>query len=273
MTSTRLLRLLHMVSLVAISMAHGGRAGAVARWPEPLRVCADPNNMPFSNARREGIENRLAALLGHVLRRPVVYTWWAQRRGFFRNTLEAGLCDVVMGVPTGFDRVLTSAPYYRSSYVFVTRAEDGLDISAFDDPRLRHVRVGVQLVGDDGVNTPPAHALARRGIVDNVRGFSLFGDYTKESPPSAIIAAVAEGAIDVAIAWGPLGGYYAGRNHVALKVVPVTERDGDLATAFEIAVGVRRGDVALRDELDGVLRGHRAEVNRILDEFAVPRLP
>jgi ABC-type amino acid transport substrate-binding protein len=126
-----------------------------------LRVCADPNNLPFSNERGEGFENKLAEMLAADLGAELRYTWWAQRRGFFRNTLRAGSCDVVLGVPAGFELALTTSPYYRSTYAFVSRKDRHLGVRSFDDEALRRLKVGVQLVGDDGANTPPAHALAR----------------------------------------------------------------------------------------------------------------
>lgn len=239
-----------------------------------LRVCADPNNLPFTNHRGEGFENRLASLIARDLGDRVEYTWWAQRRGFVRNTLKAGSCDVIMGVPTEMDMVLRTAPYYRSTYVFVTRRDRGLTVRSFDDSVLRHVRIGVQLIGDDGANTPPAHALARRGIVQNVKGYTVYGDYAKESPPSRIIEAVARGEIDVAVAWGPMAGYWARRSRVPLAITPVEpQRDGPfLPFAFDIALGVRRSDTALRAALDSILTRRRGEITRLLEEYGVPRV-
>lgn len=239
-----------------------------------LRVCADPNNLPFSNQRREGLENKLAELLARELKATVEYTWWAQRRGFIRNTLKAGLCDVVLGLPADFEMALTSKPYYRSTYVFVSRKDRGLKLSSLDDPALRTLKIGVHLVGDDMSNTPPAHALARRGIVDNVAGYTLYGDYTHESPPSELIQAVREGKVDVAIVWGPLAGYYAKQPGPALVLAPVKpERDAatGLPFVFDISVGVRRGDAALKAELEAVLARRHREVEALLTEYGVPR--
>jgi mxaJ protein len=240
-----------------------------------LRVCADPNNLPFSNARLEGFENEIAALVARDLGADLRYAWAAQRRGFVRNTLGAGECDVVMGVPAGFERVSTTAPYYRSTYVFVSRRDRGLDVSSFDDPRLRHLRVGVQMIGDDYANTPPAHALARRGIVANVVGYSVYGDYARPDPPARIVQAVADGSVDVAVVWGPLAGYFARRAAVPLRLTPVRPSldPPALPLAFDIAMGVRRGDDALRRELDGVLARRAAEIDAILRRYGVPRLP
>ncbi|HJR41486.1 MAG TPA: substrate-binding domain-containing protein [Gemmatimonadaceae bacterium] len=237
-----------------------------------LRVCADPNNLPFSNDRQEGFENRIASLLAREMGATLEYHWWAQRRGYVRNTIGSGTCDVLVGVPTGMDRVITTKSYYRSSYAIVTRARDGLRIESLDDPSLRRLRVGVQLVGDDYVNTPPAHALARRGIVDNVRGYSVQGDYARPNPPARVIDAVASGEIDVAVAWGPLAGYFAERESLPLSVVPLrAATDSGLPMAFDVSVGVRPGAVALRDTLDAILERRRSEIDRILDEYEVPR--
>ena len=238
-----------------------------------LRVCADPNNLPFSNEAGEGFENRIVSLIAQELGADLRYVWWAQRRGFLRNTLKAGACDLVPGLPAHLEGVRTTAPYYRSSYVFVMRA-DGPNIESFDDPILRDVTIGVHLIGDDGSNTPPAHALSRRGIVDNVRGYMIYGDYSAPNPPAHILKVLADGGIDVAIVWGPLGGYFAGREGVPLKVVPVRPIfDGpQLPMAFDISMAVRTEDEALRQEIDAVLARRRADIDAVLAAYGVPRL-
>jgi mxaJ protein len=257
-----------IIGLLAAMIVYAAHAA------EPLRVCADPNNMPFTNARGEGFENRIASLLARDLGTTVEYTWWAQRRGFLRSTLNAGLCDVVIGLPTRMEMALTTKPYYRSTYVFVTRRSRRLNITSFDDARLRTLKIGIPIVGDDGANPPPAHALARRGLVQNVVGYSVFGDYRQESPPSALIAAVARGEIDVAAAWGPLAGYFASRQREPLIVLPVrADRDGpSLPFVFDMSMAVRRGDKARRDVLEAFLARRHVEIERILDDFHVPRV-
>jgi mxaJ protein len=257
----------------APAFAQGNRA-APAQAARELRVCADPNNLPFSNARGEGIENRLADVVARELGARVTYTWWAQRRGFVRETLQAGRCDVMLGVPTSFERVLATRPYYRSTYVFVSRRDRRLDVTSFDDPRLRRLRIGVQLVGDDGANTPPVHALGARGIVRNVRGYSLYGDYAQENPPARIIDAVVAGDVDLAVVWGPLAGYFAKRSRVPLVITPVSPQIElpFLPQVFDISMGVRRGDTALRARLDSVIERRREVIDRVLAEFGVPRL-
>lgn len=239
-----------------------------------LRVCADPNNLPFTNAKGEGFENRIAALLGRDLGSRVEYTWFAQRRGFLRNTLTAQKCDVVMGLPVDSDAAWTTKPYYRSTYVFVTRRSRNLHLRSFDDPQLRSLRIGVELVGEDGANTPPAHALSRRGIISNVIGYSVYGDYRTNSPPSAIIQAVARGDVDVAAAWGPMAGYFAARQPVPLDVAPVQPQvDGRfLPQTFSIAMATRRRDTARHQQLEQFIDRRRREIDRILAEYHVPRV-
>jgi mxaJ protein len=267
-------RLTVLLVVVVLAAAAATAAGRRARVAEPLRVCADPNNLPFTNNKGEGFENRLASLVASDFGTTVEYTWFAQRRGFLRNTLSAGLCDVVMGYPNHADPVATTKPYYRSTYVFVTRRSSGVTVRTFDDPSLRTLRIGVQLVGDDGANSPPAHALSRRGIITNVVGYSVYGDYRKESPPSEIIAAVARGEIDVAAAWGPLAGYFATKQRVALDLVPVQPQFDRpmLPETFEISMAVRRKDTARRDRLDDFIVRHRKEIDAILAEYHVPRV-
>jgi mxaJ protein len=239
-----------------------------------LKVCADPNNLPFSNQRGEGFENKIATVIGADLDLPVRYTWWPQRRGFFRNTLNFGRCDVVLGVPAGLDAVLRTKPYYRSTYVFLSRRDRGLHIRSLDDSVLHRLRIGIHFAGDDYENPPAAQALARRGMVANVVGYSLYGDYSKPNPPADLIQAVAHGDVDLAIAWGPLAGYFARRSAVPLDLVPVSpEIDPPaLPFAFDIAAGVRRGDHAMRDRIQGALDRHRAEIHDILENYGVPLL-
>ncbi|MBV9210295.1 MAG: substrate-binding domain-containing protein [Acidobacteria bacterium] len=239
-----------------------------------LRVCADPNNLPFSNQQQEGFENRIADLIAREMHARVEYTWWAQRRGFVRNTLKAGACDVVMGVPASFELALTTSPYYRSTYVFIYRKDRKLNIHSFDDAALRDLKIGVQMIGDDFANSPPAHALTNRHIIQNVKGYMVYGDYAKESPASNIIDAVARGEVDVAVAWGPLAGYFAKRTRVPLEIVPVSPQIDQpfLPFIYDISLGVRHGDQAFKEDLDKILQERRQEIESILDEYGVPRV-
>jgi mxaJ protein len=203
----------------------------------------------------------------------VQYTWFAQRRGFVRNTLRAGTCDVIIGVPSSFELALTTRPYYRSSYVFVSRRDRALHLSSFDDPRLKRLRIGVQMIGDDFANSPPAHALSSRGMISNVVGYSVIGDYSQPNPPARIVEAVARGEVDAAIVWGPLAGYFATRQGEPLDLTPVTPHaDPHLPFTFDISMAVRPGDNQRRQLLDDFIVRRRAAIDALLDEYHVPRV-
>jgi mxaJ protein len=251
-------------------------AGLAAAGPAPtLRVCADPNNLPFSDARRAGFENRIATVLADELHARLEYTWAPEWRGFIRKTLGAGRCDLIMGIPVESDRVLTTRPYYTSTYVFLSRRDRGIEIHSLDDPALRTLRIGIHFIGDDYANPPPAHALGRRGIVRNVVGYSLYGDHSRPNPPAELVHAVARGDVDVAIVWGPFAGYFGAREKVPMTIAPVTPAidPPGLRFTFAIAVGVGRNDTALRARLDSALVRRRPEIERILRRYRIPLLP
>jgi mxaJ protein len=263
-----------LAAALLVGLPGPARTSHLGASAPPLRVCADPNNLPFSNRRREGFENRLAALLATDLHRQLRYVWLPERRGYIRRTLGAGLCDVVLGVPEHLETVLPTRPYYRSTYVFLSRADDPRVVRSLDDSLLRTLRVGVHLIGDDYQNTPPAHALARRHVVGNVVGYTIYGDYAKPNPPSDIVAAVTRGDIDLAIVWGPFAGYFGPRQPVKLRILPVQPpSDGpSLPFTFAMALGVARRDTLLRDRLDAILVRRRPEIERLLDRYGVPRV-
>ena len=237
-----------------------------------LRVCADPENMPASNQKQEGFENKIANLIAKDLGEPLRYIWWGQRRGFIRNTmnatLEEGRCEVVIAVPKEYDLVRTTKPYFRSTYVFVYPRDKGPRISSLDDPILKKLKIGVHLLGNDYENPPPVHELSKRGVVGNLVGFNTF--YSPDNPPSAIVDAVASGKIDVAIVWGPAAGYYVQRQSVPLVMVPVPSQPGDLPFAFDMSMGVKPGNDALLATLEKVIVAKRGEITKILKDFNVP---
>lgn len=259
-------------ALAAFLCVLGASLPALAAEPS-LRVCADPNNLPFSNQKEQGFENELARLIARQLRLPLAYTWWPERRGFLRKTLKAKRCDVVMGLPAGFEGVLSSEPVYRSSYVFVSRL-DRAPVTSLAAPELARSRIGVPIVGDDGANPPPIAALLRHHLIDNLRGYSVYGDYRQESPPSALIHAVRAGEVDLAIAWGPLAGYYAQNASPRLRVTPVPESEAapGQPLSFEITLAVRKGDAALLERLNRALAKRRAEVRALLRKYHFPLL-
>jgi mxaJ protein len=237
-----------------------------------LTVCADPNNLPFSNRAGQGFENRIAERIAAALHAKLRYMWWAQRRGYVRSTLTERKCDLWPGVASGVEMVATTRPYYRSTYMFVTRADRPLAGLTLDDSRLRTLKLGVQLVGDDAMNTPPAHALARRGITGNIKGYMLYGDYRRPNPPAAIVEGVARGEVDAALVWGPLAGYFAARSPVKLRLEPVTPwlDDAQWPMTYDISIGVRRGDPALLREVERALAAEAKPIAATLRSYGVP---
>jgi mxaJ protein len=236
-----------------------------------LRVCADPNNMPFSDKAGQGFENRIAELVASDLHTRVEYNWLPQHRGYVRNTLNAHKCDVMMQAPVGFARTATTRPYYRSSYAFVSRKDRGLHITSFDDPALKSLRIGVQVVGDDYANTPPAHALGKRGLARNVVGFHVYGDASKPDPLAPILDAVVKGDVDIALVWGPLAGWYARSHHAPLRIDPIgEEKDGPFSFVFAMGMGVRKDDEPLRKRLDRVIARRQPQIDAILRAYGVP---
>jgi quinoprotein dehydrogenase-associated probable ABC transporter substrate-binding protein len=246
---------------------------AIAATPT-LRVCADPNNMPFSNQARQGFENQLAKLVANDLGMQVSYFWFPQRKKFFDRTLNAGNCDVVMEVPSGIPVAATTIPYYQSSYVFVSRRDRHLHIKSMDDPRLQHLRIGVHITGDEDSNLPPVNALTSRGIVQNLVGYSLYGKLSEKNPPSDLIQAVANKDVDVAIAWGPMAGYFAKHSRVPLEVtsVDVVSPNPELPFTFAISMGVRHGDTKLQQQLNVEIQRRESDIRQLLLTYDVPLL-
>ena len=240
--------------------------------PHVLRVCADPNNLPFSNDKGQGFENEIAQLVARDLGRSVRYYWQPQRRGFIRTTLRAGECDVVMGVPSSFDLARVTRPYYRSGYYFVSKRSRGLHVRSLDDPRLRTLRIGIEITGNDYENPPAAQALAARHIIDNVHGYMVYGDYSTDHPSWGLMDALGRGEVDLAIAWGPLAGYVTRQKHAAFDLTPVSpEVDVPfLPFVFDISMGVRREDQALAAALDDVIGRRQHEIQSILSRYGVP---
>jgi mxaJ protein len=249
---------------VVLAAALFASAPAVAR--PVLRVCADPNNMPFSNARGEGLENALARLVARELDADLQYTWMPQRRGFVRNTLDAKVCDVIVGIPAQSDAVLTTRPYYHAGYVFAYRTDRVPGLRSFDDPRLAKLRVGVPLVGNDMAATPPGHALARRGLTDNVVGYAPLGS---TAVAERMVAALADGTLDVALLWEPQARYYARRQDFEVTLAPAHDASGDEPDDFAMAMGVRRDDTALRAALSGALLRAAPRIDAVLRDYGL----
>jgi mxaJ protein len=232
-----------------------------------LRVCADPDNLPFSNSKQQGFENRIAELVASDLNAHLTYEWQRMGRGFVREFLNKSRCDLLVGIPAQFKPVLTTSPYYRSSYVFVTRRDHRLRPASLNDPSLHQMKIGVQVLEED--YTPAATALARRGMQSEIVGFESTGENA-----DSIVRAVAQGKVDTAVVWGPLAGYFARQFGNSLQITPVTPEvdPPGLPFTFSISMGVRKGNSVLRDEVDGALQRRRPEIERILREYGVPQL-
>lgn len=238
-----------------------------------VRICADPDNMPASNQKGEGYENRIAELIAKEWKAKLEYAWWPVRRGFFSRALNGQYCDIALTAPAGLDMAGTTNPYFRSGYVVVYRKDSGLSLKTLDDPAWKKLRIGVNLLNSDAENTPPAMALSRHGVVGNLVGFTTF--YSELDRPEDIIKAVVDKKVDVSIVWGPLAGFFAERSPVPLVVQPLAEYDSltDLPFAFNMAMGVRRRDRELRDSLNHLLDRKGAEIQAILKQYGVPLLP
>jgi len=250
---------------------------AAAQRPAPLtpgllRVCADPENMPLSNQKGEGLENKVAELLARTWNSRLEYVWWAAPRGLSRM-LNGQYCDVLIQAPAGYELAGVTRPYYRTGYVIVTRRDRGLDIRSLDDPRLKTLKIGVHVYANDAENSPPAMALSAHGVVGNLVGFGTV--YTGgQDHPEDIVKAVVDGKVDLAIVWGPIAGYYAKQLGADLVLTPL-EDDSVSGIPFQFSMGMatRRRERALRDSLQHFLDANGPALHAILQEYGVPLLP
>jgi mxaJ protein len=234
-----------------------------------IRVCADPNNLPFSNKAGAGFENRIAILLAKDLHFELQYTWWGEQKSSLEKPLQARLCDVVLGVPSMLDSVLTTAPYYRSTYVFVSRTDRGLNISSLLDVRLNSLRIGIPVVGND--YAPPGHLLARRGLAGQLIGYRVSGTVDQENIHSQLMQAVAQGVIDIAVVWGPVAGYFAKNQPTPLTISPVSPSMFlTVPFTYDISAAVRKGDTPLQAQIQEILHRECRSVATILSDYAIP---
>lgn len=229
-----------------------------------LRVCADGNNLPFTNEAGEGFENRIAELLADDLDLPLEYVWAPQVMGFVRNTLELRLCDVIIGVAAGYGFVQNTNDYYRSIYSLVMPTNADLDVSSLDDEDLQGRRIGVVS------ETPPLVPLRRAGA--RVEGYALQTDTRARTPAREAIEDVAAGRTEAAVLWGPIAGYYAARQTPPLKVVPLVEDKTDARLDYRITMGVRQGEPYWKDTLNDFIERRQDAINAILVDYGVPLL-
>lgn len=267
-TGDPMTRLAILATLLVASVC--ARAGEASADDKQLKICGDPNNLPFSNEKLEGLENKIAAVIANDLGMTVVYTWWPHQRGLVRRVLNTGRCDVMLGIPRGYDPVLWTRSYYRTGYVLAYRKDSGLKLRSLDDPQLKKLKIGVQ------VNTPPHDALGQRGIIDNVVGYQLMFDsnFHAEDYPGKVVEDLIAGSVDVALIWGPIAGYFVKKKAAPLEVVLLEDRpDSGHRFAFDIAMGVRKGNTGLKAKLEEALARKHDEIKRILEDFGVPLLP
>ena len=231
---------------------------------EPFRICAEPDNLPLATeSRSRGAEIDVARLLASDMGRSLEVVWIAQRDyAYFRQTVGRGACDAIMSVPAGFGRLTTTVAWYRTGFVALSRADSESAFTSFDDPRLQQMSIGIPVTGL-GDGTPPAIALARRGLVENVRPFSVYD-------PEATAIALAHGEIDAAVLWGPFAGWYAEKESPALTLHYLPAHDGPIPLVFDIAIGVKKGNEALRDRLNQAIGRHQAEIDTILRTWRIP---
>ncbi|HZP05146.1 MAG TPA: quinoprotein dehydrogenase-associated putative ABC transporter substrate-binding protein [Terracidiphilus sp.] len=234
----------------------------------PLRVCADPDDLPFSSASRAGFDNRIAEMLGRNLNRPVIFVWARARRGFLREQFNKDACDLLMGVPEGMKHVRTTIPYYRSSYVFVTRRSDHLQLTGFDDPAIGKQRIGLQILEEDF--SPPSLPLIRSGHAAQFVGFDSFGN-----GGDAIVRAVANNKVGFSVVWGPIAGYYASRQRVPLALSPVRPAidSTGIPFTFAMAIAVHNDDQKLAGNLSAAIRKNQGRIEAILHSYHVPFAP
>jgi mxaJ protein len=236
---------------------------------DTLRVCSDPNNLPFSNEAEQGLENKLAQLIAHDLSADLKYVWFSERQNFLSNSLNANLCDAVLGVPVDINDALLTRPYYRSTYVMVMRADRALKIESLYDPQLKDLRIGLHIVQDD--YAPPGHLLAAQGLSRQIMGYSLYGAYGETNPPARLIDAVAKNEVDLAIVWGPFAGYFAKKGPVHLVIQPVSpSRFQMIPFTYSIGIAVRKTDVALQSAIQQVLDKECQRIRTLVDNYAFP---
>ncbi len=247
-----------------------GRPGEQARVPtlDEFKVCADPDNMPFSNNKQEGFEDKIAKVLADDLDLPLSFMYAFSRFGFLRNTIKAQRCDVIMGVPPDYDPLYTSKPYYRTGHVFVWRKESGYNITDWNSPDLKKGIVGTT------DKSPTTVALNDNGIIGNAKPYRIQRDLNL--PPSLMIDELGEGEIDVAVAWGPIGGYFGKESKVPMvvKLAPEYEKvNARGKTYWNISVGVRHGEKERMKMIQGALDRNQDKILKILDDYGIPHVP
>jgi quinoprotein dehydrogenase-associated probable ABC transporter substrate-binding protein len=264
------LRAIGIAAGVLLALATGSAARADDH-PEAvdrsaLRVCADPANLPFSNDKGEGFENKIAELLAAKLGVPLKYTWYPNTVGFLRNTLRVRRCDIVMGTVTGAEMVQTTNPYYRSAYVMVTRKGDNITADKIEDPALKNLKLGLT------AGAPPADIAAKNGLAANIKPYDLYVDTRVQSPGKDMINDLVNKEIDVALLWGPIAGFYAAQHGDELKVTPLLNEPKTTRMEFYITMAVRPGENKWKNDINALIRANKDAIDQILRDYHVPVL-
>jgi len=249
-------------SLLACLPTQAQRAEMISRTE--LRVCADPNNLPYSNEARKGFENRIAEIIGADLDLPVTYVWFPQVTGFVRNTLRTRECDLVMGAVSGDGIMDSTNPYYHTGYMMVTRTADGITTRSVGDPALADKKFGVIAA------TPPTDLLVRHHLMDQVRPYALRVDTRISNPPRAMLQDLVDGQIDVALVWGPTAGYAMKQDHLPLTAVFIEPEPGAPRLDYRVAMGVRANEPEWRRRVNQAIGKHKAEINAVLADYGMP---
>jgi quinoprotein dehydrogenase-associated probable ABC transporter substrate-binding protein len=235
--------------------------------PKVLRVCADPRNLPFSNEKGEGFENKLAEYFAAKLQKKLDYMYFPQATGFVRVTLGAHRCDVIMGFPQGDDLVQGTNPYYRTAYALIAKQANGLDdVTTLEDERLKGKHIGIV------AGTPPATNMAVNGLMANAKPYPLMIDTRLDSSAEAMINDLMSGEIDAGILWGPMAGYYAKKANPPLHVTPLVKETTGPRLVYRIGMGVRNADQNWKRQLNRLIQENQPAINQILLYFGVPLL-
>jgi quinoprotein dehydrogenase-associated probable ABC transporter substrate-binding protein len=235
--------------------------------PKVLRVCADPRNLPFSNEKGEGFENKLAEFFAEKLQKKLDYMYYPQATGFVRMTLGSHRCDVIMGFPQGNDLAQGTNPYYRTAYALVVKQGSGLDdVATLEDERLKGKHIGIV------AGTPPATNMAVNGLMMNAKPYPLMIDTRFDSSAEAMIGDLQKGEIDAAVLWGPMAGFYAKNASPALHVTPLVKETTGPKLAYRIGMGVRPADQNWKRLLNRLIQENQPAINKILLDFGVPLL-
>jgi mxaJ protein len=235
-----------------------------------LRVCFDENNLPYSNSLGQGYENKIAQVIGRDLGMTIVPVWYGPRKGFVAHTLKENRCDAVMQAPAGISDAVTSNPYYRSTYVFVYRRDHPVNVHTLHDAVLQRARIGAQIVAND--YCPPVRIMTAYGIAGNLTGYSMYGKYGDRRSQARVIDAVSRGDVDIAIAWGPVAGYFARREKTPLVIVPIPgdPRIPSVPVSYAMSIGLSLRNRALKPAIDRALEREKPAIGRILRSYGVP---